>query len=101
MALVAVTGVLKLVPAVFALSLIQPWGERIPLKIRLVVVGGFGLGSMLYGGVNMGVKLVALLGFISVEEVGSTGFWGHLLIWDPVFIIGGVLLCVATWLKYT
>lgn len=99
-ALVAITGVFKLVPVVFVLSLIRPWGERLPMKVRLVVAGGFGLGAILYGGVNMSIKLVALLGFISHEEVGSRGFWGHLLIWDPVFIAGGLLLCTTVWLHH-
>jgi hypothetical protein len=97
MTLVAVTGVMKLVPCLFVLSLIRPWGDRLPLKIRLVAVGTMGVLSVLYGGVNMITKILIVVGMIPLEEIDTAGFWGHLLIWDPIWVVGGVLLCVSAW----
>jgi hypothetical protein len=97
MSLVAVTGVLKLIPALLVLSLIRPWGDRFPLKIRLWTVAGSGILSFLYGGVQMVAKLLVLAGLFTPEEIDSAGFWGHLLIWDPVWIVGGTLLGAVAW----
>lgn len=97
LALVAVTGVLKLIPCILVLSLIRPRGDHFPLKIRLATVAGVGVLSFLYGGVQMAVKLLVLAGVFTPEEIDWAGFWGHLLIWDPVWIIGGVLLCAVAW----
>jgi hypothetical protein len=95
--LVAVTGAMKLIPSVLVLSLIRPWGDRFPLKVRLAAVAGLGILSFLYGGVQMAMKLLVLAGVFTPEKIDTAGFWGHLLIWDPVWIIGGVLLCTVAW----
>lgn len=98
--LVAVTGAMKLIPGLLVLSLIQPWGDRFPLKIRLATVAGLGILLFLYGGIQMAVKLLVLAGVFIPEEIDTAGFWGHLLIWDPVWIIGGALLCAVAWNYY-
>ncbi|TYL37841.1 DUF3995 domain-containing protein [Natronococcus pandeyae] len=95
--LVAVTGVVKLLPALLVLSLIQTWGDRLPWRIRLLAVGGLGVLSALYGAVSILQKTLVLIGVFSPEDVDPAGFWGHFLIWDPVWVIGGLLLCVTAW----
>lgn len=101
LSLVAVTGLLKLVPCVLVLSLIRPWGTRFSLTIRLLTVAGIGVLSFLYGGVQLGVKVLVLAGVFTPTEIDTAGFWGHLLIWDPVWIVGGVLLCAVAWSQYS
>lgn len=95
--LVVVTGVMKLIPGLLVLSLVRSWGNQFPQKIRLIAVGGMGVLAVLYGGVSVTMKLLVLIGVTSPEEIDTAAFWGHLLIWDPVWIIGGVLLCVTAW----
>lgn len=100
LSLVAVTGVMKLIPCLLVLSLIRPWGHRFSPRTRLVSVAGLGILSFLYGGMQMATKLLVLVGVFSPEEIDAAGFWGHLLIWDPVWIIGGVLMCAVAWTYY-
>lgn len=94
-AAVAATGVLKLVPALLALSLVRPWGDRIPRRLRVGAVGGLGALSALYGAVGIATKLLVLVGVVTPEGIDARGFWGHLLVWDPVWVLGGALLCAA------
>ncbi|ELY53538.1 hypothetical protein C491_21656 [Natronococcus amylolyticus DSM 10524] len=94
-ATVAATGVLKLVPAVLALSLVRPWGDRLPSRFRAVAVGGLGVLSVLYGAVGIAAKLLVLVGVVTPGGIDARGFWGHLLVWDPVWVLGGALLCAA------
>lgn len=96
--LVASTGALKLIPCLLVFSLIQPReGEFFSLKTRLVALASLGILSLLYGGVQMIAKLLVLAGVFVPDEIDTAGFWGHLLIWDPVWIIGGVLLITVAW----
>lgn len=99
-ALVAITGLLKLVPAIVVLSLVHSWGDRFSMTGRVIAVGGLGALSVLYGGVSMVQKLLVLAGIISVENLDSAGFWGHLLIWDPLWILCGILLWLVAWQYY-
>ena len=101
LSLLAVTGLMKLVPCFLVLSLIRPWGDRFSLSIRLLTVGGIGVLSFLYGGVQMGVKVLVLADVFTPAEIDTAGFWGHFLIWDPVWIVGGSLLCAVVWSQYT
>ncbi|MDG5761419.1 DUF3995 domain-containing protein [Natronococcus sp. A-GB1] len=100
-ATVAATGVLKLVPAALALSLVRSWGDRVSLRWRLAAVGGLGVLSALYGGIGIATKLLVLVGVIAPDGIDPQGFWGHLLLWDPVWVIGGALLCAAAFSSRT
>lgn len=99
-ALVFATGVMKLVPAALVLSLDSPRAARVPPAARLVAVGGLGVLSMAYGGQSVAVKLLVLAGIHSPGEYDTTAFWGHLLVWDPVWMVGGLLLLVAAWTSH-
>jgi hypothetical protein len=59
-----------------------------------------GVGMLLYGGVNFVVgAVVALLRALAVLETpaDTSAFWWHLLLWDPWWILGGVLFSLAAW----
>lgn len=99
-ALVAATGAAKLVPVVLALSLGRTRSDRTSLRARLAAVGAIGVLSLLYGGVGLVLKLLVLADLLDAGRPETRGFWGHLLIWDPVWIVGGVLLCATAVFAY-
>jgi hypothetical protein len=93
-----VTGVVKVVGALLALALIQRWGRKIRRRMLLVAAWIAGGGMVLYGGVNFVVgAVVALLRAIEVIDTpaDTSAFWWHLLLWDPWWILGGVLFSIA------
>lgn len=98
LAVVWATGVMKVVGAVLALALVQRWGRLIPRWILLAAAWTAGVGMVLYGGVNFVVGVVvALLRVIEVIDTpaDTSAFWWHLLLWDPWWILGGVLFSIA------
>ena len=95
--LVAITGVIKLVPVVLVLSLLRPWGNRFSLTVRLTTVAGVGLLSFLYGGMQMAGKVLVLAGVFTPEELDTAGVLGTSPLWDPVWITSGILLCAVAW----
>jgi hypothetical protein len=107
-------GVLCAVGAVMALALIQPWGRVIsrPLLLLLAWVGGAILIlKTLYGAL---VQALAVVGVISWQRVqiligapasqaptaqeGVQMTLWNLLVWNPWFLLGGILFCALAWL---
>jgi hypothetical protein len=94
------TGALKVAGAGLALALVQQWGRMIPRRLLLVAAWVTSGGILLYGGLNFIVGVaVALLRAIDVVETpaDTSAFWWHLLLWDPWWMLGGVLYCMAAW----
>jgi len=92
-----VTGVLKLLAAVLALMLVVP-GLRGPLPPRLVGSAGWTAAVVLlgYGIANLVQHLLMWTGPIPVPAgLGTAALRWHLALWDPVWIIGGVLFTLA------
>ena len=99
-ALLWATGTLKVTGAVIALALVQRWGRTIPRRMLLASGWIAGVGMLFYGGVNFVVgAFVALLRMLDViaTPAGTTAFWWHLLLWDPWWMLGGVLFGIAVW----
>lgn len=98
LALLFVTA-LKLAGAFLALALIQPfrWGLRIP-RWMLLIAGGGGAGLLvLYGGGQILIQLLVKEGVITAPvDMDWQGFYGHLYLWDPWFLLWGVLLGATT-----
>ncbi len=94
-----VTGLLKVAGGVLALALVQPWGRR-RFRRGMLLTAGWG-GSvllMLYGGGQIALQLLLLSGAIATPpDMDWRAFYGHLYIWDPWFLLWGVLLAMATW----
>ena len=95
-AVVLVTGVLKVVGGLFALSLIRlSWPRAMP---RLIVRGGYAVSALLvvYGAVNVIGETLTETG--AVKPSGTVDWhalrW-HLFLWDPYFLVWGVLLGLA------
>jgi hypothetical protein len=107
-------GVLCAVGAVMALALIQPWGRVIsrPLLLLLTWVGSAILIlKTLYGA---SVQVLAVTDVISwqqaqtligapvsqaptAQEGAHMTLW-NFLVWNPWFLLGGVLFCALAWL---
>ncbi len=97
-AVVWLTGLLKVLAGLLALSLIQRWGEAFPVWLRRTGVWGVGLVLTLYSGANLGARGLMALGVLetpaSMRSVAAT--W-HLILWDPWFLLGGALFLAAAW----
>ena len=95
-AVVLVTGVLKVVGGLFALSLIRLSWPR--TKSRLIIRGGYTVSALLivYGAVNVIGETLTETG--AVKPSGTVDWhalrW-HLFLWDPYFVVWGVLLGLA------
>jgi hypothetical protein len=52
----------------------------------------------LYGGANLGVRALMALGVLETPpSMRSAAATGHLILWDPWFLLGGVLFLAAAW----
>jgi hypothetical protein len=92
------TGALKAIAGVGPLALARPWGGRIPRWISLVATWSAGVLFALYGGANLAVRGLMAAGAIETPaSMHSTAARWHLLLWDPWWLLGGVLFIVAAW----
>ncbi|SFD60189.1 Protein of unknown function [Actinopolyspora alba] len=93
MFVLAVTVLVKLGGALFALALVQPWGSVFP-RWLLLVCGWSGTAVLVgYGGVLVGAAAALEIGIIPAPpEVDWTALRGHLYVWDMWFLVWGVLL---------
>ena len=97
-AFVWVTGILKAVVGLLALALVRPWGQRFPQWLLLTGTWGAGALFTLYGGANLAVRGVMALGLIETPEaMRSVAARWHLLLWDPWWLLGGVLFLLTAW----
>lgn len=94
-----ITGVLKGIAGLLALALVQRWGRVFPRRVLRLGARGASLVFLGYGIVNViqhammiadPSRIGELLG--SVEAVR----W-HLALWDPFWIIGGLLFSGAAY----
>jgi hypothetical protein len=95
-ALVHGTGVAKLVAAALAASLLvhRPAPSRRRLRAVSWVVAG---GVAAYGLANLIQHALFVAGALDVPDgLGESAARWHLAVWDPWWILGGVLLLVAT-----
>lgn len=91
------TGVAKALGGAVALALVRPWPHRVPRWLRLAAAWGAGVLLVLYGGINMvGLGLVEAGVVNRPTGVDPSAKW-YLLVWEPIFLAGGVLFCLAAW----
>ena len=97
-ALVWITGLLKVLAGLLALALVRPWGRVLPRRLLLVTAWGGATLLALYGGLLVVVQALLVSGVIApAGSVDWTALWWHLLVWDPWFLVWGILLGVAAW----
>ena len=92
------TAGLKVLAGILALALIQPWGRMFPRWLLLIPASTAGLLLTLYGVANVIDHGRMVAGFRSTPEaLGERAARWHLLLWDPVWLLGGVLFLLAAW----
>ncbi len=106
-------GVLLAVGAVIALALIQPWGRAIPRPLLLLLAwvgGAILILKTLYGAL---LQALAVFGVITWQRLqifigapvsqaptareGTRETVLNFLVWNPWFLLGGVLFCAVAW----
>ena len=93
-----VTGAMKAAAGLIALALVRPWGQAFPPWTLAVAAWGAGVLLALYGGANLAVRALMGLGVLSTpESMRSVAARWHLLVWDPWWLLGGILFCAAAW----
>jgi hypothetical protein len=96
-ALLWVTSVLKLVAAVLALMLVR---RRTRIPRWMLLLAGWGTAVLLsaYGLANLVQHLLILTGRLAVPAgLGETALHWHLMLWDPIWLTGGVLYTLTAW----
>lgn len=89
---------LKTGAAVLALSLVRPWGDAFPRRLRAGAASAASVVLTLYGGIFVGVQALVELRVIRPSEpVNWTVLGWHLALWDSWFLAWGLLLGAATW----
>ncbi|UZN03692.1 DUF3995 domain-containing protein [Cellulomonas sp. S1-8] len=93
----AVALVLKVLGGVLALALVQPWGRRLPRR-PLLALGWLGATVLvLYGVLQVAsVALVAVGVIVPSEPISDQALAWRLLLWEPWFLVWGLLLGGAT-----
>lgn len=93
---VFLTGVAKLLAGLLVLAIARAWGGPNLvrwLRILALVGGGF---MLLYGGALLVQHFLMVVGAVDTpESLGERASRWHLALWDPVWIIGGVLFLAA------
>jgi hypothetical protein len=107
-------GVLFAAGSVIGLALIQPWGRVIPRPLLLLFAwtgGALLLFKTLYGAL---LQVLAVAGVITWQQVqrligapeaqaptiqeGAQETLVNFFVWNPWFLLGGILFCALAWL---
>ncbi len=99
-ALLAANGValvLKVAGGVLGLALVQPWGRRLPRR-PLLALGWAGAAVLVvYGLLQVtSLVLVAAHAVVPDEALSARALRWRLLLWEPWFLVWGLLLAGAT-----
>jgi hypothetical protein len=93
------TVALKVLAGLLALTLVRPWGRLVPRWLLLTAAWGAGALMALYEGAASWVQhgLMAAGVLSTPEGLGATALHWHLVLWDPWWLVGGILFALATW----
>ncbi len=98
LAILWISGLAKIFIGILALALVQAWGHRLPRWILLTGGWATGLLITLYALANFVEHGLMQSGVMTVPEgLGVIALRWHLLLWDPWWLVGGVLFTLASW----
>jgi Protein of unknown function (DUF3995) len=94
---IAAIVLLKTAGGLLALAMVMPWGRRLPR--RAVSMAGLAGSALLivYGAVEVAGEALAETGIIRPSTPDWAALRWHLALWDPWFLVWGLLLAAATW----
>ena len=85
-------GAAKVLAALVALALVQPWGRSIPFRGRRSAAWIVGVLLVVYGISNFVQHGLMAAGVVPIpQSFGAEALPWHLLLWDPWWLVGGVL----------
>jgi hypothetical protein len=94
----AVAAVLKVIGGVLALALVQEWGARLPRRPLLAVAWAGSALLVAYGALQVvTIALVALDLVQPAEPLDPRAVHWRLFLWEPWFLVWGLLLGAAAW----
>ena len=94
------TGSLKLLAGALVLLLAWPPKRHIMFKLVKISVWAAGFVFTVYGGANLAVLGLMGIGILATPEAmhSQAAFW-HLMLWDPYWLLGGIMFLSVTWLS--
>ncbi len=93
-----VTGVLKLLAAALALALTHSWSMRVLDRTVRIAVWVCGALLLLYGTANLAQDILIELHVVGVPlSMGASAVRWYLFLWEPWWILGGILFLGAAW----
>ncbi|MER3483602.1 MAG: hypothetical protein C4332_11095 [Meiothermus sp.] len=97
-AVVWITGLLKVFAGLVALALVLPLGRRVPSRLLLLLAWGGGTLLLGHGLSFLGLGGLALLGMIPVSSaLPRAVLESYTYVWGPWFALGGFLFMLAAW----
>jgi Protein of unknown function (DUF3995) len=93
-----VTGALKVIAGLLALALVRPWGRSLPRRLLVIATWVVAIGLVLYGIGNLVQHGLMEVGAVDVPDgLGADAVTWHLALWDPWWLLGGILFVGAAW----
>jgi Protein of unknown function (DUF3995) len=97
-ALVWLTGGLKVLGGLLALAMVPLWSGTIPRPALSVLGWATGILLLVYAAANFVQHGLMATGVIDTPAaLGSSAVTWHLALWDPFWLIGGILFTAAAW----
>jgi hypothetical protein len=89
-------GILKIGGGLLALALVRTGEQRRIHRMMLAAAWIGGVGLCLYGGLGLVSDVLHVAGIINDPATRKWFFW-YLVLWDPWFVLGGVLYVATAW----
>lgn len=88
-------ALVKVLLGLFALAVVTRWGVRLPGLLVLGVNLAAGLVMTLYGLFGLVGNALVLTGALDLGSPVSHWYWYFVFVWDPVWVLGGVLFLLT------
>jgi hypothetical protein len=100
LAITVPTGLAKLGAGVAAVALVRVGARDRWYRPLLAFAWLAGVGMLLYGGVGLISDILHVTGVVHVPAADRFWFFWYLVVWDPVFVVGGALFVATAWLTW-